>query len=251
MNCAVWVLSGLLLSSALPVNSVHHSRHVVERIERKAAPPAEPGLPVTVYGDAANAASAESSAVVTVLAEDRGVSAAGMPETVYGDAEPRQVIEIAAANSNDVALPVTAYAGGAEMAAEGMPETVYADGWKPGPVHEAQIAADEINGEGGEGMAGEEDGAPDQGMASEPDTEGEAAAPVNAVANAEAGALPPQDSLPLFRNWPGLPMETASPYSSYTDAQRAGMNPCEDKQPGPSPYGELTDAQRAAQTNCR
>ena len=115
MNCAVWVLSSLLLSSALPVTSVHHSRHVVER---KEAPPAEPSLPDTVYGDAANAAPPESSAVVTVLAEDRHTSAAGMPETVYGDAEPRQVIEVAATNPNETALPVTAYAGGAEIAAE-------------------------------------------------------------------------------------------------------------------------------------
>src|SRR5580698_2734976 len=187
MVCAVWVVSAFLVSSAVPGTSVHHSRHVAEH---KQASPEAPALPVTIYGDAVNAAPPESSAVVTVLGEDRRPSDAGGPETVYGDVEPQHVYEVAASDRREIALPVTANAGEAEIATEGMPETVYAGGWHPGPVHEAQLAAEEIT---GEGMAGMEDAGPAEEQAGEEQGAEESNA-------APACNVPLENGLPLFRN---------------------------------------------------
>lgn len=171
---------------------------------------------------------------------------AGLAETVYGDASRGHVYEIASADTSrpaPAALPLTVYEGGDGMAAAGLPETVYAGGdWHPGRVNEAVTAANAITGEG----VAEEQNPAEENSANESGGE-----EVASTWRTPGYYLPLENGLPLFRNGAGLPEETASPYSPYTDAQRAGMNPCEDKAPGSSPYGPLTDAQRAGQTNCR
>jgi hypothetical protein len=211
-----------------------------------------------------------------------------MPETVYGDISD---------SGTAAGLPETIRGGQRMPSAEGMPVIIYAEGASPhvreisAPVHEAQLAAEQMNAEASVTdlpvtiNAGEPEQT-EMASAGHPLATGvELPVTMTAAERQPVSADLPETIYGVSESAPvheaqlaaeaairddgeenaessavseddatagaHYPVFTASPYGPFTDAQRVDLNPCEIRGPAPSPYGPLTDAQRAAQTNCQ
>jgi hypothetical protein len=230
---SLFVLAAASLAGYSLANVTHLTASQEQTTDTKAAaaqPTAQPMQEAvqTVYAGATAPETSEAMPEV-VYAGQREPAQDGLPVTEYGDASGVHVREIATSSAPEAALPVTTYGGESASAEAGMPETVIASAHMPAapgmpetvygasaskPVNEAQQLADEAV-------------APQAKQAAKAST---------------------RKYAPILVN--GIPVATASPYSHYTQAERAGMNPCEDHDKGTSPYSNLTDAQRASQTNC-
>jgi hypothetical protein len=148
------------------------------------------------------------------------------------------------AHANDAAnLPETVYAGQRQPYRAGMPETVYA-GEEPSAMAAAGLPETVYAGRHNQAAA---NGLPETVYAdiSEPAA---AAQPVN-EALAQAPAAEAAAAQHRYGVGQGPRQQHPGPYAHFTQAERPGVNPCENKK-APSPYTSQTDAQRAAETNC-
>lgn len=197
----------------------------------------EPQLPEMVYPESVPDQSFAGMPEV-VFAGDRRPTEPGLPTTEYGDRSGEHVYQIAVATEPAGAIPVTVFAG-ENATGSGLPETVLSTSANEFPAEEVSEAAPATV------LAGEEE---------QPARENEAAVLAEQMRHAQ--------DLSAANNPNGYAVETEyghypppqihpSPYTKYTAAQQAGINPCENKKNLPSPYGSLTDAQRRAQTKCQ